>query len=485
MNAIGSYPVDRAAEAMGYKNTPSFGDRYHEIVDPTMEAINEYHEDKPVEAAGLELGAGVFNPANKVGVGFIKNGTSFANTTLRSGVVGSGIGGVAGAMNAERVEDVVPNAFGGSLSGAAIGSALPLATGIAGKMTRPLFATKKAPITIPAKEQLKAIKPQSKYNPNKKLTREEADALLRDRTAIQKLGIYNDELSYNDNAIDKRLGIQHLLGETRNPYIRTLNNTINKPDVKFTWDGREFNAKMYENGDTGKNFMDWIITEDGKLLIDGYPEEHISFFETIKDEESQITFPYVVEEGKYFVMNDYRLEKNDSQNASIFLDGKEIGNLPSGKREIGMVFQGGALFDNLRVVDNVAYGLVSRGEKKKVAREKASAFLKRFGLEGFEKRFPDTLSGGEAQRVSLARTLILRPKIVLFDEPLSALDAPLRKKLAVEILALKNEFGFSGILVTHDIEEARFLCSRVLLMKNGKIAWEGNASDFGIEKYET
>ncbi len=179
------------------------------------------------------------------------------------------------------------------------------------------------------------------------------------------------------------------------------------------------------------------------------------------------------------------LEKNDSQNASIFLDGKEIGNLPSGKREIGMVFQGGALFDNLRVVDNVAYGLVSRGEKKKVAREKASAFLKRFGLEGFEKRFPDTLSGGEAQRVSLARTLILRPKIVLFDEPLSALDAPLRKKLAVEILALKNEFGFSGILVTHDIEEARFLCSRVLLMKNGKIAWEGNASDFGIEKYET
>jgi hypothetical protein len=169
-------------------------------------------------------------------------------------------------MNAERVEDVVPNAFGGSLGGTAIGGAVPLATGLAGKMTRPLFTTKKAPITIPTKEQLKAIKPQSKYNPNKKLTREEADALLRDRTAIQKLGIYNDELSYNDNAIDKRLGIQHLLGETRNPYIRTLNNTINKPDVKFTWDGREFNAKMYENGDTGKNFMDWIITEDGKLV---------------------------------------------------------------------------------------------------------------------------------------------------------------------------------------------------------------------------
>lgn len=122
----------------------------------------------------------------------------------------------------------------------------------------------------PTAEQLKAIRPQSKYNPNKKLTREEADALLRDRTALQKLGIYNDELSYMDNAIDKRLGIQHLLGETRNPYIRTLNNTINKPDVKFTWDGREFNAKMYENSDTGKNFMDWIITEDGKL-VSKYP----------------------------------------------------------------------------------------------------------------------------------------------------------------------------------------------------------------------
>ena len=198
MNAIGSYPVDRAAEAMGYKNTPSFGDRYHEIVDPTMEAINEYHEDKPVEAAGLELGAGVFNPANKVGVGFIKNGTSFANTTLRSGVVGSGIGGVAGAMNAERVEDVVPNAFGGSLGGAAIGGALPLATGIAGKMTRPLFTTKKAPITIPTKEELEAYPAESTFNPNH-YTKEQAEQVLNDRA--EKSGV---ELGGDINHYTKR-----------------------------------------------------------------------------------------------------------------------------------------------------------------------------------------------------------------------------------------------------------------------------------------
>ena len=225
MNAIGSYPVDRAAEAMGYKNTPSFWDRYHEIVDPTMEAINEYHEDKPVEAAGLELGAGVFNPANKVGVGFIKNGTSFANTALRSGVVGSGIGGVAGAMNAERVEDVVPNAFGGSLSGAAIGGALPLATGIAGKMTRPLFTTKKAPITIPTKEQLEAYPAESTFNPNNNYTR--ADALSALEKRADNLGV---ELHNNiDEVKEAQLKLINHKNPASNDYLTWIRK---KEDIK-------------------------------------------------------------------------------------------------------------------------------------------------------------------------------------------------------------------------------------------------------------
>lgn len=167
-----------------------------------------------------------------------------------------------------------------------------------------------------------------------------------------------------------------------------------------------------------------------------------------------------------------------NENQQIFLDGKNITNLPSSKREIGMVFQNHNLFEHLKVCDNVAYGLISKGMKKKDTRKIATDFLKNFELEGFENRFPDTLSGGEAQRVCLARTLIMKPKLVLFDEPLSALDAPLRKKLANLIKKLQKEFGFTGIMVTHDIQEAKNIADRILLMKKGKILWQGNSKDF-------
>lgn len=162
----------------------------------------------------------------------------------------------------------------------------------------------------------------------------------------------------------------------------------------------------------------------------------------------------------------------------IILDGKDVSNLPPAKREIGMVFQSHTLFDHLTVEDNVAYGLVSGGMKKKEARKMASEFLKQFELEGFEKRYPGTLSGGEAQRVSLARTLIMKPKLVLFDEPLSALDAPLRKKLAALINDLQKSFGFTGIMVTHDINEAKTVSDKIILMKKGEILWQGTAEYF-------
>lgn len=167
-----------------------------------------------------------------------------------------------------------------------------------------------------------------------------------------------------------------------------------------------------------------------------------------------------------------------NENQQIFLDGKNITALPSSKREIGMVFQNHNLFEHLKVCDNVAYGLISKGMKKKDARKIATEFLKNFELEGFENRFPDTLSGGEAQRVCLARTLIMKPKLVLFDEPLSALDAPLRKKLANLIKKLQKDFGFTGIMVTHDVLEAKNIADRILLMKKGKILWQGNSQDF-------
>jgi hypothetical protein len=134
INAIGSYPVNRIAELAGVKNTPSFWDEYHNIVDPTMQAINEFHEDRPVEATALELGAGIFNPANKLGVGYIAKGGSLANKAARAAGVGGSVGGIAGGLNAERAEDVAPNAVGGSVGGAVIGGALPLAAGGIGKV---------------------------------------------------------------------------------------------------------------------------------------------------------------------------------------------------------------------------------------------------------------------------------------------------------------------------------------------------------------
>ena len=177
-------------------------------------------------------------------------------------------------------------------------------------------------------------------------------------------------------------------------------------------------------------------------------------------------------------LNKARKEQN------LVLDGVDVNALPPAKREIGMVFQSHTLFDHLKVEDNVAYGLISGGMKKKEARKQAADFLKQFELEGFEKRYPDTLSGGEKQRVSLARTLIMKPKLVLFDEPLSALDAPLRKKLAALIRSLQQTFGFTGIMVTHDINEAKAVSDQIILMKKGHIIWQGKACDFDEKMME-
>ena len=118
----------------------------------------------------------------------------------------------------------------------------------------------------PTREQLKAIKAQSKYNPNKNYTSEKADKVLRERADRQGLGIYNDKNSYVSEAMEKRYGIKHLIGDDRTPFVRTLNNTMDNPDIRFSVNGRDFVAKMYKNSDTGKNFMDYIITENGDIV---------------------------------------------------------------------------------------------------------------------------------------------------------------------------------------------------------------------------
>ena len=153
------------------------------------------------------------------------------------------------------------------------------------------------------------------------------------------------------------------------------------------------------------------------------------------------------------------------KNAKIHLDNKDITKLPPNKRDIGMVFQSPCLFEHLKIIDNATFALDCKGISKKQRQEIGKDWLKRFGLDSMENRLPHTLSGGEAQRVSLVRTLIAEPKVVLFDEPFSALDAPLRKKLTADLSTWQKELGFTAILVTHDIEEAKKLGDKIIVMK--------------------
>jgi len=170
--------------------------------------------------------------------------------------------------------------------------------------------------------------------------------------------------------------------------------------------------------------------------------------------------------GKSTVLNIISgLEKNDADfeaQLEIELDGQRIEKLPPRLRNVGMVFQSGALFNHMNVVNNVAYGLISQGMKKKEALARASAYLPEFGLTNFDRRMPQTLSGGERQRVALARTLITQPKLVLLDEPLSALDADLRQRLAKQIREWQKTMGFTAIMVTHDLAEAEAVADKIV-----------------------
>lgn len=173
--------------------------------------------------------------------------------------------------------------------------------------------------------------------------------------------------------------------------------------------------------------------------------------------------------GKTTVLNIIAgLEKSDMRDGkklSIFLDETQIDSFLPKDRKIGMVFQSGALFNNLNVVENVAYGLVSQGKNKSDAIKIASEYLHLFDLGGFDKRMPQTLSGGEKQRVALARTLIVQPKLVLLDEPFSALDSDLRKRMALQLKEWQKKLGFTAIMVTHDETEAQSIADKIIRLK--------------------
>lgn len=165
-------------------------------------------------------------------------------------------------------------------------------------------------------------------------------------------------------------------------------------------------------------------------------------------------------------------------NGKIFLDGNEITNVKPQDRQLGMVFQNASLFMNMNVEQNIAYGLKCKGFKKNEISVLVKEWLSKVQMEGFEKRNCSSLSGGESQRIALARTLIINPKLLLLDEPLSALDAPLRKSLAAQIRKLQLSLGITVLMVTHDIEEAKSVSDKIILLKKGQICWTGIPLDF-------
>ncbi len=161
---------------------------------------------------------------------------------------------------------------------------------------------------------------------------------------------------------------------------------------------------------------------------------------------------------------------------TISLGGKDVTTRSAAQRNVSLVFQSYALFPHMTVMENVCYGPKMQGAKPPEAMAKADVAMKTVGLTGYESRLPSELSGGQQQRVAIARALVLEPAVLLFDEPLSNLDARLRRRVREEIRELQQRLAITSVYVTHDREEALAVSDNIIVMDKGIIAESGNPS---------
>ena len=161
----------------------------------------------------------------------------------------------------------------------------------------------------------------------------------------------------------------------------------------------------------------------------------------------------------------------------IMLDGRDITNLPPQKRDMGMVFQQYNLFPNMNVEQNVGFRLKMKKVPAEKSKQLVSEMLEKVGLSGYAKSYPSQLSGGQQQRVALARAMVMGPKVLLLDEPLSAIDAMLRRNLQTEIRRIQKELGITTIFVTHDQNEAMVMSDRIFLLNEGRIEQLGKPEE--------
>ncbi|HFH7168764.1 TPA: ABC transporter ATP-binding protein [Streptococcus agalactiae] len=167
----------------------------------------------------------------------------------------------------------------------------------------------------------------------------------------------------------------------------------------------------------------------------------------------------------------------EASTGDIYLDGKRINDVPTNKRDVHTVFQNYALFPHMTVFENVAFPLKLKKMDKKEIQKRVQETLKMVRLEGFEKRAIQKLSGGQRQRVAIARAIINQPKVVLLDEPLSALDLKLRTEMQYELRELQQRLGITFVFVTHDQEEALAMSDWILVMNEGEIVQSGTPVD--------